>query len=255
MEENKKATQNNISKERIQINIDNTDSAIGWLERILKLLQEYGPWKIFIATCLITLVSTFLYFTLNFGEALALYDAWKVRQHDDKMELRMQMSPKIQSLIDKLTYSTGAARVVVLELHNGNTGNGGLPFTKCTATYESLNIGKHPIAQDYQEVNMSLMPFAHTLSEVGYWCGDTSELEVIDRGLYYKMKGNGTEHFAACSIEGVDNKPIAFMFISFDNELNGLENHNCEGNRSYMRHVAMDLAVILEVSRILTEVK
>ena len=252
MEENKKVTEND-SKERIQINIDNTDDALNWLERLLKLLQEYGPWKILGATCLITVVSAFLYFTLNFDKTLEIYDAWKLRQHDFKMELRMEIGPKIQTLIDKLTYRIDATRTVVLEMHNGNTGSGGLPFTKCTATYESLNIGSHPISQQYQDVNMSLMPFIHTLVKNGYWCGDTDELEMLDRGLYYKLKSNNCEHFAACVIEGLENKPIAFLFISFNDKPDSLEHHNCQTVRENIRHIAMELSVILEVSRIIND--
>ena len=251
MEENKKVTENDSTKERIQINIDNTDDALNWLERLLKLLQEYGPWKILGATCLITVVSAFLYFTLNFNKALEIYDAWKLRQHDIKMELRMEIGPKIQTLIDKLTYRIDATRTVVLEMHNGNTGSGGLPFTKCTATYESLNTGSHPISQQYQDVNMSLMPFIHTLVKNGYWCGDTDELEMIDRGLYYKLKSNNCEHFAACVIEGLENKPIAFLFISFNDKPDSLEHHNCNNVRENIRHIAIELSVILEVSRII----
>lgn len=253
MEENKKVTENDSTKERIQINIDNTDDALNWLERLLRLLQEYGPWKILGATCLITVVSAFLYFTLNFDKALEIYDAWKLRQHDAKMELRMEMGPKIQSLVDKLTYSSNASRTVVLEMHNGNTGSGGLPFTKCTATYESLNIGIHPVSQQYQDINMSLIPFVHTLVKDGYWCGNTDDLETIDRGLYYKLKSNNTEHFAACAIEGLDNKPIAFLFVSFNSKPDSLKYHECQNTRDNIRHVAMELSVILEVSRIINE--
>lgn len=249
MEDNKK------NEEKIQINIDNTDSAIGWLERILVLLKDYGTWKILGATLLIAVVSILLYFMLNFNKVFELYDAWKIRQHDKKIELRMEMGPKIQSLIDKLTYSSFATRTVVLELHNGITGSGGLPFTKCTATYESLNIGKRPISDQYQEVNMSLMPFANKLFQEGYWCGNTDELEHIDRGLYHKMKANNTEHFAACMIEGIDNKPIAFMIVSFEDCPNNLAHHDCNITRENIRHVAMELAVILEVTKIINDTK
>lgn len=245
MEENKK------TKDKIEINIDNTDSAIGWLERLLVLLKEYGVWRILGATLLIVVVSAFLYFMLNFTKVFEIYDAWKDRQHDERMELRMQMGPKIQSLTDKLTYSTNATRTMILELHNGNTGNGGLPFTKCTATYESLNIGKHPVAQQYQDVNMSLMPFINYLIKDGYWCGDTDELQNIDRSLYYKIKSNGIEHFSACIIEGIDNKAIAFMIVSFDEKRENIINHNCDTTRKKLRHVAMEVAVILEVTRLL----
>lgn len=250
MEENKKVTE---TQERIQISIDNTDDALNWLERLLKLLQEYGPWKILGATGLIIVVSAILYFALNFDKTLEIYDAWRARQHDIKMELRMELGPKVQSLIDKMTYSSNATRTMVLEMHNGNTGSGGLPFTKCTATYESLNIGQQPVANQYQDVNMSLMPFINTLIKKGYWCGNTDEIESIDRGLYYKMKSNNTEHFAACVIEGVDSKPIAFLFVSFENKSDSLNNHDCIHIRENIRHVAIELAVFLEVTRIIND--
>lgn len=245
--------ENKEKKEKIQISIDNTDNVLGWLEKMLFLLKNYGPWKIIGATILILIVSAFLYFMLNFTKVFEIYDAWKERQHDAKMELRMEMAPKIQSLTDKLTYSIDASRTVVLELHNGNTGNGGLPFTKCTATYESLNIGIRPIAQDYQDINITLIPFANKLFNEGYWVGNTDELLAIDKTLYYKMKSNGTEHFAACTIEGVDNKPIAFLIVSFEHKDCEIERHDCKNIRNSIRHVSMELAVFLEVTRIIEE--
>lgn len=246
MEENKTTQQ----QQDININIENTDDAIGWLERFLELLTKYGVWKILGATIGIAIVSIMLYFALNWNKAFELYDAWKLRQHDDLMELRMEIGPKIQSITDKLTFTVGATRTLVLEMHNGSTGNGGLPFTKCTATYESLNINKSPVSDQYQEQNLSLIPFASYLFKRGYWCGEIEEIETIDRALFYKMKMNGVEHFAACIIEGIENKAIAFMIITFDEETD-FERHNCEETRNYIRHAAMELSVFLEVNRIL----
>ena len=243
--------QNDLKKEKIEINIDNTDSVLNWLEKMLSLLKEYGPWKIIGAASIIGIVSALIYFMLNFTKVFEIYDGWKERKHDEKMELRMQMMPKIQSLTDKLTYGVDATRTLVLELHNGNTGNGGLPFTKCSATYESINIGKQPIAEQYQDVNLSLMPFAYELISKGYWCGNTDELQAIDRALYYKMKSNGTEHFSACVVEGIDSKAIAFVFVSFEIPKEELTLHDCENVRNHLRHVSMELAVILEVTRLL----
>lgn len=235
-------------KEDIQIKIDNTDNAISWLERFLKLLKEYGPIKILLSAFLIAFISGFFYLAFNPTLFFEIYDEWKARQHDELMEKRMDTAPKIQSTIDKLTYKANATRCVVLELHNGSTGNGGLPFTKCTATYESLNISSKPVSQDYQEINLSLLPFATFLFEKGYWCGNTEELLDIDKTLYYKMKSNETEHFAACVIKGID-KPLAILIVSFDKLPD--EAHKCEEIREYIRHVAMELGVFIEVNNTL----
>jgi hypothetical protein len=107
-----------------------------------------------------------------------------------------------------------------------------------------MNIGVMPVSQAYQDQNLSLIPFATFLFNRGYWCGDTEELLEIDRALYYKMKSNNTEHFAACVIKGID-KPLAFFIVSFDTLPD--DHHNCETVRDYIRHAAMEVAVFIEV--------
>jgi hypothetical protein len=243
--------ENKEIKESHQTTLQGADKALGWLETILKLMKKFGTTKVLGALLIITIMFSFFYAMFNIDKVFEIYDNWEQRRHDAKMEQRMEMAPRIQSLIDKLTFRVNASRTLVLELHNGNTGNGGLPFTKCTATYESLNLAVHPVAQEYQDVNMSLFPFAHTLCDLGYWCGEADDIEDIDRGLYYRIKSNGTEHLAACVIEGVDNKPIACLIVAFDEHKKEMLNHDCEINRESMRHIAMELAVILEVSRYL----
>lgn len=228
-------------KERIVI--DNTSNVITWLEKGLKLIKEYGIGRIITGALLIAFLSVMFWFIFNPTRAFEVYDEWKKRQHDTLMELRMDNAPKIQSSIDKLTYKVGASRCVILELHNGSESAAGIPFKKCSATYEALNVGASPIASYYQEQNLSLIPFASHLFHCGYWCGSVDELAEIDKSLCFKMKSNGTEHFAACVIEGID-KPLAIMIISFENID---EHHNCEEVRNNIRHIAMELAVIFEV--------
>jgi hypothetical protein len=109
-----------------------------------------------------------------------------------------------------------------------------------------MNINVYPIASQYQEQNLSLIPFATHLFKQGYWCGNTTELLDIDRGLYYKMMSNETEHFAACVIEGID-KPLAFLIVSFKTQPDGT--HDCTYVRENIRHIALEVAVYLEVEQ------
>lgn len=233
----------NESKEPIVI--DNTSNVLGWLEKILKLIKNYGIGKIITGALLIAFLSVIFWFIFNPTRAFEVYDEWKSRQHTALMDIRMENAPKIQSIIDKLTYKVGASRTLILELHNGNESIGGIPFTKCSATYESLNIGAAPVSQHYQAQNLSLIPFATFLFEKGYWCGNIEELAEIDKALAFKMQSNKTEHFAACIIEGVD-RPLAILFVSFDS-IN--DRHNCDEVRENIRHIAMELSVMFEIER------
>lgn len=233
----------NESKEPIVI--DNTSNVLSWLEKILKLIKNYGIGKIITGALLIAFLSVVFWFIFNPTRAFEVYDEWKSRQHTALMDIRMENVPKIQSIIDKLTYKVGASRTLILELHNGNESIGGIPFTKCSATYESLNIGAAPVSQHYQAQNLSLIPFATFLFERGYWCGNIEELAEIDKALAFKMQTNKTEHFAACIIEGVD-RPLAILFVSFDT-IN--DRHNCDEVRENIRHIAMELSVMFELER------
>ncbi len=245
--------ENNKQQEsKTPIVIDNTNNVLGFLEKALKLVKEYGITRILTVSLLVAVLSTFFYLVFNPEKAFEIYDTWEKKRHNALIELRMENAPKIQSMLDKLTFKVDATRVMILELHNGSEGMGGLPFTKCTATYEALNIGEQPVSHLYQSQNMSLIPFTSFLFEHGYWCGDTDDIIEIDRALYYKMKSNGTEHFAACTIEGID-EPLAFLIVSFKTKPN--ETHNCDFIRDNIRHIALEAAVFLEVENRLSNKK
>ena len=237
-------------EQREKLKITDTGLYLGWLESALNLVKQHGITKILIVTFLISLISTYFYIIFNPEAAFDAYDRWKQITHTELFDLRMENAPKIQNLIDKLTFKVDASRTMVLELHNGSDGVGGLPFTKCSATYESLNIGAHPVASQYQNQNMSLIPFATFIFDKGYWYGNTDELLQIDRALYHKMKSNNTEHLAACVIEGID-KPLAILIVSFEKLPD--EAHNCDEIRENIRHIAMELSVFLEVEKMMKE--
>ena len=56
------------------------------------------------------------------------------------MDLRTINNDKIQHLLEKSLYKIGADRVMLCKLHNGNSSLGGLPFSKCSATFEVIQV-------------------------------------------------------------------------------------------------------------------
>lgn len=227
------------------MNLDNTEKGLGIFDRVLGMVERYKIKTILKGIVITLLIAGTIGFINNPTFLFEKYKEWEDTQHKEQLEMRLQNTNKINHLLDKALYKMDVDRIILLECHNGNMGIGGLPFAKATATFEVLNEDTYPVAQQYQGVNLSLMPFASYLFEKGYWYGNTEYLKRIDKSLYHKIAGNGTEHFAACVIEGVDT-PLAFMFVSF----NHLEkNHDCKIIRENLRHLSLEIALLLELGK------
>lgn len=226
-------------------NIENTSTAIGWFERVLDLADKYRITTVLKSVFIILLIAGTVGFIKNPTWIFEKYQDWQDKQHIEKLAHRLEHNEKLHIMTEKLMYKVNADRVLLLELHNGNTGLGGFPFAKCSATYEALNDGIVPVAHQYQDLNLSLMPFATELFNNGYWCGDTQDLREIDKALCYRMLGNDTSHFAGIVIQGVD-KPIAFLFVKFKDIG---DEHNCEEIKRIIQENAFQIALLLELNK------
>lgn len=225
-------------------NLDNIEKGLGWLDKILSTIEKYRIKTILKGVLVILIIAATVGFISHPTWVFEQYEAWKDKEHTERLNIRMRNNEKLHILAEKLMYKVDADRVMILELHNGLENAVGLPFSKCTATYEALNTDVYPIANQYQSVNLSLMPFANYLFHNGYWSGDVDDLEKIDRGLFHKIKSNSTEHIACCLVEGVD-EPLAFIFVSFGES----PNHDCDDVRQNLRHVALETALLLELNK------
>lgn len=231
--------------EKSKQNIEDTTTALGWFERVLGMADKYRIQTVLKSVFIILLIAGTVGFIKNPCWIFEKYQEWQDKQHIEKLAHRLEHNEKLHIMTEKLMYKVNADRVLLLELHNGNTGLGGFPFAKCSATYEALNDGIVPVAHQYQELNLSLMPFASKLFDEGYWCGDTQDLKEIDKALCYRMLGNDTSHFAGIVIQGVD-KPIAFLFVKFKDVG---DEHNCDEIKRIIQENAFQIALLLELNK------
>lgn len=220
------------------------NNGINWVEKTLQIVEKYKCFTILKAMGLILVIALLIAFLSNPTYVFEKYDEWREKQHTEKLTHRLQHNEKIHILTEKLLYRANADRVLLLELHNGVSNNSGLPFAKCTATYEALREDVAPVSHLYNELNLSLMPFATTLLQDGYWCGNTEELMNIDKALCYKMLGNETSHFCGKLIRGVE-KPLAFLFVKFRSVD---DTHNCEEVKKIIDDTTLQISLLLELN-------
>lgn len=223
--------------------MDNVNTGLGWLDKTLGVVEKYRLLTIFKALFVIVLTALVIGFISNPTYIFEKWRNWEDEQHTEAIQKRLQTNEKIHLACQKLMYKVGADRVMLLELHNGGSNIAGLPFLKASCIYEAMNEGVMPIADQYQQQQLSLIPFSSYLAQHTHWCGDVEDLENIDRSLHYRMMANGTKHFAAKCIHGV-NTPVAFIFVSFT-ELP--EDHDCQNVREEIRHAALEIALLLEL--------
>lgn len=221
------------------------DKGLGWVDKALQMVEKYKFKTIFKAIGVVLIIAAVVGFLSNPTWVFEQYQKWYEVQHTERMKSREENDIKIHNIVEKLNYRTNSARTFVLEFHNGTESTGGLPFRKMTATYEAINVGVPPIAEDYKDLNLSLIPFSNYMGTQGYWCGDTEEMEEIDRAFYYKLKSNGIDHFAAVTIEGVD-KPLAILIVAYDQKYT---EHDCVEVRENIRHCSLELALLLELNQ------
>lgn len=225
--------------------MDKTEQGLGFIERALTLIKSYRLWDFIKAFILVFMIAIMGFAITNPDKVFEYFQQAGKKAHDELLEHRLNNTHKIQLAIDRLLFKVGASRVEVLEMHNGSNSIAGIPFLKATATFEALNDNVQPVSGQYNDVNLSLIPFATKLFNDGYWCGDTEDMKAIDKSLCYRMLSNDTNHFAAVLIQGVD-KPIGFLFISFDEVPEG---HSCDEIKREINRTAIEIGVMMEVNK------
>lgn len=201
--------------EKIDAVIKTTNATIGWVENIHNFVKKNGLKKLvmdLIAVFIVVFIGLWIFQPGIFSNRL---DQYREAKHAEKMAERLDNTPLIQAELDKLRLQFNASWVSVWELHNSTNNLEGLPFLFASLTYDSMNPAVMPIADQFDNVRLSLYPLATYLREHGMWCGDVEELKEIDNAAYYRAKALAIKFvgFKLMEIEGAPNAVISMAFV------------------------------------------
>lgn len=192
----------------------NVDSIIKWVGDIATLVSNHGAWKLLRSTFVLCMCVFMVTITLNPGIVLDKIEDYTTKIAQDKKEWREKNDPIIQSEMKNTLYHLGASRVSVMEFHNGKSNPGGLGFYYVDMTYEVCSERHFSIANQYVNVNLSLLNIPTILYRIGYWFGTTDELRENDPMLASMIEKNGTKWIALLLLEG--SAELGILEISFD---------------------------------------
>ena len=152
--------------------------------------------------------------TLNPGIVLEKIEQYTERVAENKREWREKNDPIIRADMRNMMYHLDANRVSVMEFHNGKSNPGGLGFYYVDMTYEVCKDDCLSIANQYVNVNLSLLNISTILYRDGYWYGTTDELRKTDPMLANMIERNGTKWIALLLLEG--SSELGILEVSFD---------------------------------------
>lgn len=196
-----------------KINIATQFAAL--MDKLLALEKKYGFFSIIKSLFILSVIVLMTLLFINPTAVMDRIERIRQQEHQQRLEQRMQVEPRIRMLLDNLRLSTGGERASLLEFHNGSKNLSNVPFLYADMRYESTD--SIDVAWQYQNVSLSHYPAASLLFQRGYWYGSTGELKAIDKRLAYGAEMNGVHYIAFMLLEDTDT-PLGVLIISFKEE-------------------------------------
>ena len=203
------------TSEKIENVIKSTKATIGWVEYIHKFIAKSGFKKLFVDIAALAAVVIMGIWIFQPGLISNRLDQYRETRHAEKMVERMNNTPLVQAELDKFRLFTDASWVSVWEFHNSTNNLDGMPFLFASLTYESMNPSLTPIAEQFDNVRLSLYPLSSYLMQHEMWYGDVEALQEIDNTAYYRAKALGITYLGFRLMEVEKNAPSAVLSFAF----------------------------------------
>lgn len=196
-------------------NGDKVDKAMKWVNKVMEMLNKYSAKKMLQGILIVFVIIFMALFAFKPETIFKSYDEYREKAHSERMDKRTNNTPLIQAELNTLRSKYNASWVSVWELHNNTNNLDGLPFIFASLNYESMNPGLVPIAEQFDDVRLSLYPISTYLRQHEMWYGDVEELKEIDYTAYYRAKALGIKYlgFRLMDADGSPNAVLSFAYV------------------------------------------
>lgn len=198
-------------------------NVLGALGRFMKGLKDYNIFellKILFALFVLALIIAFVRKPETFiDKASYVFELRQNRlekEHADGMYRRSVADQNIRWYLNELRDLTGADRAWVLEPHNGGSNSTtGMNFYYLNLTGDEPAEGyAHLNKDEFKDIPYSEYPLADYIDKTGRWWGPLSEMERLDRKLYWRMKAQGMGECAVMAAHSM-NLPVCYVGLTW----------------------------------------
>lgn len=218
------------------------DAIFGIFQKSVEFTKKYSIVDLLKGLFALIISCAIILLFLNPAFILDKYEKYKVSQHTEEVDKRLEISPKINFILEKLLVTTNCDRSFIVEFHNGNSNLNGLPFLYGDMTYEECaKDSLEYISELYQNIPLSRFSISQELFNNGYWYGSVEELAEIDKRLSGRIKINSGEWIALILLKGKDQY-LGIIGVSYTN----IENVRKEDVGRNLRTAAINTITLLD---------
>ena len=193
---------------------ERVDTSLKWIDKVLKMLNKYSAKKVLQAILIVFVIIFLGLFAFKPESVFKSYDDYREQTHSERMDKRTDVTPQIQEELDRFRKQYDISWAAVWEFHNNTNNLDGLPFIFVSLNYESRNPALTPIADQFDDVRVSLYPLVTYLRQNDMWYGSVDDLLEVDNTAYYRAKALGIKYvgFRLMDIDGTPNAVLTFAF-------------------------------------------
>lgn len=140
----------------------------------------------------------------------------KLEFHESALQMRKEIKPTVDSLLNRALTILDADRVAIIEMHNGTSNTAGLPFLYGEMTYSVNSDSIYSVDNDYVNLNLSRFNFSYFFEKQHIWQGTTEEMAKIDSKLAQRIASNDVTYIAMSHIHGINNE-LGYFVITYCN--------------------------------------
>ena len=153
-------------------------------------------------------------------EAMRKKDIEDKKHHNDLVERRFEIGPRIANELKDLLIRLNADRAAIMEFHNGTYNASGLPFVYGDMVYEEVSPNVPYASDEFKNFNLSKLPFVALHYKEKTWIGSVDDVEKDDPYFAAKLRVVKVNWGIFVILEGI-NGPLGFLTLFFKND----ENH------------------------------
>jgi GAF domain-containing protein len=135
-------------------------------------------------------------------------------RHDELLDRRSLIDPKIQQLIEQTLYRVNGDRILVMEFHNSMKNLSLLPWSSITCNYEAIKYGLLPIGNSLKRISASLFSgFLTELHKDYVIIDDDNRDTVLGRSVYPLLVLDDGSSALSALMRDTQNKAVGYIAL------------------------------------------